>query len=132
SIAAQKFDYQFYTSFGLNLVNNENLGDRENTQQSKYDLEVAGEYYFLKKFQNLRFFSLEASIRRAHDAMKVGQYNAVSKETSIAAHFNWYPFYSPNTLDRNILYLGLLFRYGVSRLEIPSQGEEGNYNVMSL
>jgi hypothetical protein len=132
SIAAQRYDYQVYTSFGLNLINNENLQDRDNTQQSKYDLELGLEYYFLKKFESLRHFSIEASLRRAEDAFTTGTLNAVSTEYSGALHFNWYPFISPNSIETNIVYIGLTMRYGLMRAAIFSLNEQANYQVYSF
>lgn len=132
TFAAQHFNYQLYGSFGLNLVNNENLGDRENTQQSKYDVEGAFEWYLFKKIEELNQFSLEFSARRSTDAFTTGEYNATSVEYSGAFHLNWHPFYSPNVLERNIVYLGILFRYGLARHEIGSLGETGNYQVFTF
>lgn len=131
-IAAMRFNYQMYGAFGLNLINNENLNDRENTQQSKYDLEFAVEYYLFKKFENLNRFSLEVSFRRAQDSFTTGQLNAVSTEYSGALHFNWYPFHSPNTIEQNIVYFGAHFRYGLLYASIPSRNEEANYQINSF
>lgn len=128
-IAAMRFDYQLYGSFGLNLINNENLKDRENTQQSKYDVEVALEYYFLKDIEDLNRFSLEVSFRRGQDAFTTGTLNAVSTEYSAALQLNYYPFHSPNTIEQNIVYLGFLVRYGLLSAEIPSLSEQANYQI---
>lgn len=132
SVAAQRYDYQVYGSFGLNFINNENLKDRNNTQQSKYDFEIGLEYYFLKKFESLRNFAVEASVRRSEDAFTTGTFNAVSTEYSGAFHFNWYPFTSPNTIESNIVYFGLTMRYGLMRASIPSLNEEANYQVYTF
>lgn len=132
TIAAMRFDYQVYGAFGLNLINNENLNDRANTQQSKYDLELAVEYYFLKEVENLNRFALEVSFRRSQDAFTTGTLNAVSTEYSGVLQLNWYPFHSPNTIDQNIVYLGLLVRYGFLAAEIASEGEQANYQVNSF
>lgn len=132
-IAAQKFDHQFYGHFGLNLVNNENFNDRNNTTQSKFDLEFAWEYYFLKNLDMLNRFSLEFSGRRAVDAYTIGGgLNATSVEYSLAAQVNWYPFIKPNILERNIVYVGMIIRTGLSRLRLNDTQEEGNYQVTTL
>lgn len=131
-IAAMRFDYQVYGAFGLNLINNENLNDRENTQQSKYDLELAIEYYFLKNLEDFNRFSMELSFRRAQDSFTTGSLNAVSTEYSGALHFNWYPFHSPNTIEQNIVYFGFHIRYGLLYANIPSRNENANYQINSF
>jgi hypothetical protein len=132
-IAAHKFNHQFYGHFGLNLINNENLNDRNNTEQSKYDLEIAWEYYVFKSLEGFDQFAFELSLRRAQDAFAVGDgYNATSVEYSGAMHLNWYPFIRPNTLERNIVYFGMVFRTGLARLKISDTLEEGNYQISSL
>ena len=131
-VGAQAFDYQFYASFGVNLLNNENLHDRENSEQSKYELEGAFEWYLLKNFQQLKRFTLEFSLRRSQDAFTTGDYNATGVEYSGATQLNWYPFRPPNAVEANIVFFGALFRYGYARYKIPSLGEEGDYQVLSF
>ena len=131
-IGAQQFDYQGYGAFGLNLLNNENLGDRENSEQSKYDIELALEWFVFKHIDVLKKFSLEGSLRRAKDAATTGDYNALTTEYSAGFQLNFYPFNPPNTIEANIVYFGALFRYGWARMEIPSLGEKGNYSVVSF
>lgn len=130
-IAAKQFDHQLYGNFGLNLINNENLSDSDNnSEQSKYDLEFGWEFYFLKKVKYLDRFSFELSGRRSTDAFTIGDgYNVTSLEYSIAAHINWYPFVKANILEQNIVYIGILFRTGLSRLALSQTQEEGNYQV---
>ncbi|MCO4753184.1 MAG: hypothetical protein KC478_01815 [Bacteriovoracaceae bacterium] len=132
SIGAKRFNYQVYGSFGLNLLNNENLSDRENTEPTRYDIEGAFEWFFTNKRDKPAKFSVELSARRSKDSFTTGDFNATSVEYSGAAHLNWYPFYSPNTIGKNIIYVGTLFRYGWARREIPSLGEKGDYQVMSF
>lgn len=133
TIAAHKFDHQFYGHFGLNLINNENLQDRRNTEQSKYDFEFGWEYYFLKDVELLHRFSMELNGRRAVDAFTIGNgYNVTSTESSIAGQINYYPFVKPSILERNIVYFGILFRTGLSRLKLADTNEEGNYQLQSI
>lgn len=131
-IGAQYFDYQGYASFGLNLINNENTGDRANTEQSKWDIEGAVEWYLLKRIEELKRFSVELSFRRSRDAATTGDYNAISTEYSAGFQLNWYPFIPPNALETNIPYFGVLFRYGYARKEIDSLNEIGDYQVVSF
>jgi len=132
TIVAHRYDGQIYGSFGLNLLNNENLEDTDNTEQSKYDLEFSYESYFMKDLDGLNHISVEASLRRANDAFSTGTYNATSTETSLAIHVNWYPYSVPNIFNSNIFYVGMTLRYGVSRLAIDSLGEEGDYQVTTM
>lgn len=132
-VAAHKFNHQLYANFGLNLVNNENLEDRENTAQSKYDFEFGWEYYFLKDVESLNRFSMEFSFRRAVDAYSIGNgYNATSTEYSAGAHLNWYPFQLSNALETNIIYFGVFLRTGFAALRVNKDNETGNYQVLTL
>lgn len=133
TISAHKFKHQIYTVFGTNLVNNENLQDRDNTAQSKYDFEIGWENYFLKDIEGLNQLTLELSGRRAVDAFSIGGgYNATSVEYSVAAHFNWYPFYLPNVLEENIIYFSVILRTGLSALSLSEDNESGNYQISSF
>lgn len=131
-IGAQVFDYQVSASYALNLLNNENLEDEENTEANKQHMEGSFEWYLFKNIEDLKAFSLEASIRRSQDAFTTGDYNATGVEYSAAFGLNWHPFAPPNALETNIFYVGALFRYGSARYEISSLGEEGNYQVVSF
>lgn len=132
-IAAHKFDHQVYANFGLNLINNENLEDRENTAQSKYDFEFGWEYFLFKDVDSLKRFSTEFSFRRAVDAYSIGNgYNATSTEYSFGAHLNWYPFHLSNSLETNILYFGVFIRSGFAFLAVSEDNETGNYQVLTF
>jgi len=132
-VSAYHFKYQVYGHFGLNLINNENLDDRANTAQSKYDLELALEYYAFKDFDTLRKISFEFSARRSVDAYSIGNgFNATSTEFSFAGGLNYYPFQSPNTLQSNIVYAGVYLRSGVSVLQINDTNEIGSYSVLTF
>lgn len=132
SLSLYKYNYQYYLSLGMNLINNENLKDYETTEQSKYDTEFSIEGYFFKTFESLKRYTFEVSARRAKDAYYGGTLNVKSTEYSMAGHFNWYPFALPSSLEKNIVYLGMHFRYGLARLSNIGTGEEGNYQVSSV
>lgn len=132
-ISSYQFDHQIYGHFGLNLVNNENLDDRVNTAQSKYDLEFGWEYYAFKNLENLQRFSFEFSLRRAIDAYAIGDgRNAKSAELSFAGGVNYHPFKTPNTLEENIVFVGLYVRSGVSALSVSDVDETGTYSILTL
>lgn len=131
-LIAFKYDYQAYISYGLNLLNNENTEDQDNTESLKYDFEIGLEGYLLKKFEQLRKYSFEASVRRAQDSYFGGEFNVISQELSIAGQLNWYPFENPNIVNTTIFYTGILFRYGRARLNTPLTDEVGNYQLYSL
>lgn len=132
TLLAYKFKYQGYVSFGLNLINNDNINDPETTEQSRFDVEVAAESYFFKKFEELKNFTGEVSLRRAKDSFFGGELNARSTEYSVAGHINWYPFRRPSTIGANIVYFGVLMRYGLSFLTNVTNDEQGNYQVFTL
>lgn len=126
------FDYQLYLGMGINLQNNDANADNEDKQDSKFDVELAAEGYFFKRIRALKNFTFELALRRNQDSFDSGDANVVTREFSGSLHLNYYPFYQPNILERNILYVGLMTRYGLADLEIPSAGEEGNYTVQTL
>lgn len=132
NLLAFKFDYQGFVSFGVNLLNNENIEDSETTQQSKYDFELGLESYFFKELKSLKKFTVEFSARRAEDAYFGGDLNVRSTEYSLAGHINWYPFRRPSTINSNIVYFGFLTRYGFARLSNITADEIGNYQVFTL
>ncbi len=132
-VSAYQFSHQAYTHFGINLVNNENLKDRVNTAQSKYDIELGYEYFAFKNIESLQRITFEFSGRRAIDAYSIGSgFNATSTEYSLAAGVNYYPFRPANTLEANIIYLGAYIRTGLSILEVSESAETGSYSVLSF
>lgn len=132
TLLAYNFNYQGFVSMGLNLINNENVNDFETTEQSKYDVEIAAESYFLKQFRDLKTFTVELSGRFARDAYFGGELNAKSLEYSLAAHINWYPFRRPSAIDANIVYIGAVFRYGFASLSNETNNETGNYQIFGF
>ncbi|MAX65951.1 MAG: hypothetical protein CME66_03355 [Halobacteriovoraceae bacterium] len=126
------YENQFIFSFGLNLINNENINDAETTEQSRYDFDVALEGYYLRKYLQIETVTVELSARRALDAFFGGDLNVRSTEYSLAAHLNWYPFYLPNTIERNIFYVGLLARFGLASLSNKTADEVGTYQLYSF
>ena len=131
-IFAYKYNYQLYLSFGFNLLDNQILSDAENGEDKKYEFEIAAESYFFKKLEGLNRFSLELSLRRSQDGVSIGQSNAILIDYSGALQANWYPFQTPNTLQKNIFYLGLLFRSGVASLLDRPSGEVASYQSFSF
>ncbi|MBT4792049.1 MAG: hypothetical protein HON90_10795, partial [Halobacteriovoraceae bacterium] len=132
NLLAHDFDYQAFVGFGLNLINNENINDAETTQQSRYDIELGLEYYFFRNYDRLKYFTMEFSGRKANDAYFGGELNVRSTEYSLATHLNWYPFRQPHAINVNIVYIGILFRYGIASLSNVSTGEVGNYQIFTF
>lgn len=132
TLVAFKFDYQAYLGFGLNLINNENINDSQTTEQSKYDFELGLEGYFFNALRSLDKFTMEFSVRNSKDAFFGGDLNARSNEYSVATHFNWYPFRRPSTINANIIYFGILSRFGIASLSNITSEEVGTYQVFTL
>jgi len=132
SITTNQFDFQAFASIGVNLLDNENTADQVNTQDGKYDVEGALEWFFLKQNEQTSRFALELSARMSKDSLSTGGFNATSTEYSSAIHLNWYPFLPPTTVGDNIVYVGGFFRYGWARREIPSLNEQGDYQILSF
>ena len=131
-IVAFKYTYQMYASAGLNLLNNENTNDVTTTEDTKYDVEFGYEYFAFRDSNRLKKFSLQVSGRRAQDAYFGGTLNIAQTEYSLAGHLNWYPFYDPTTIEANIIYVGLLLRYGIGIASNYGTGENGNYQLYTF
>lgn len=131
-LVAFKYNSQAYISAGFNLINNESGEDSQTSGSSRSDFELAWEIFLLKKYNDLKKFTLETSLRQANDSFDGGSLNVRSSEQSMAIHVNWYPYHGPEVLKRNIVYVGVLTRFGYSRLTNDTTGEEGNYQVASL
>lgn len=131
-LVAFKYNSQVYLSAGFNLINNENKSDPDSSGSARSDFEFAWEFFLLKKYNNFKKFTLETSFRQAKDGLDAGNLNVSSTEYSMGIHLNWYPYYGPEIVERNIVYLGLLTRFGYSRLVHDNLGEEGNYQVSTF
>lgn len=131
-LVAYKFNSQAYLSAGFNLVNNQTGDDAQAVSGSQSDVEIAWEVFLLKKYNDFKQFTFESSLRRATDGFEAGGINVASTEYSMALQLNWYPYYTPEVLERNIIFLGVLYRFGYSRIVSDTTGEEGNYQLSSL
>lgn len=131
-IMAYRYNYQLYASFGFNLLDNQILSDAENGKNKRYEFEIAAEAYLFKKQLDLNRFSLEFSFRRSEDGLSIGQSNAVLIDYSAAFHANYYPFQAPNTVQKNIFYIGALFRTGVASLLDKASGDVASYQLSSF
>ena len=131
-LVAYKYNSQAYVSAGFNLLNNESKNDSETSGSSRSDFELAWEIFLLKQYNNFKQFTFEISLRQAKDSFDGGTLNVRSTENSMGIHINWYPYNGPEVVERNIVYVGLLTRFGYSRLVNDTTGEEGNYQVSTL
>lgn len=131
-LAGYRYNYQLGASAGLNLADNENVSDGENSQKNKFDFEVAIEGFVFKSFPSLKNITLQFSVRRAQDGFKGSSLNVLSTDYSFATHINWYPFQAPNSVNTNIFYVGAHLRFGLARLRIDSTDEVGNYTISSF
>lgn len=127
-----QYDSQLITSFGVNLLDNENLNDPDDTVALKYDLQVGFEHYAFKKFKNLSAFTVEFSLRKAQDSFTTGKFNATSQELSLATAVNWYPFRSANLVDANIFYFSTYIRYGLTQVDSTGLNSSGQYQIYSF
>lgn len=131
-ILGNEYNFQVYLSAGLALVDNQLLNNAQNLQKNKFDLEVSAESYALKNYDTFKRLTFEASFRSNQNGVSAGNFNAKISEYSLAAHINWYPFQNPHLLDKNILYVGILFRTGLASAIIDSEGEQSMYQVSSI
>lgn len=131
-ILGLKYDNQIFFSTGLSLLDNQLLNNAQNLQKNKFEVEFSLESYILKNLESLNRLTFEFSLRSNQDGVSVGNFNAKILEYSGAAHINWYPFHNPYLLDKNIFYVGLLFRWGLASLIIDSEAEQGIYQATAI
>ena len=132
TLASFKYTHQLSFSFGLNLIDNDNVNDIETTQETPYDFSFSYESEFMTDVDMLKYLTYEYSFRRSHDSFYGGTYNLESLEYSVASHLNWYPFIRSGTINRNIFFFGLTARFGYSSLSNNTTGDTGAYQVYSL
>ncbi len=131
-ILAFHYNHNIAISFGMNMIDNENRTDVVTTETSKVSGEVLYERYLFKGLGILQGFTFGVSGRYAKDAFFGGDLNLSSTEYSFAGHLNYYPYRKPSSINHPIFFVGLLFRYGYSRLRNASTDEQGNYYIKTL
>ncbi len=132
TLVAKNLQYHAFFHYGTNLLENENLNDRDNTQDQKTDIGASLEYFLFKNFEKMNKITLEGSLRLAQDATSIGEMNAKIYEKTMSLGANWYPYVLPNTIEKNVFYLGLYFRSGFASLIVDSVGEDGQYVAASF
>lgn len=125
-------NWQLIGSLGLNLLDNENRADPDNSRKLKWNVEIGGEFFPAKKHDTLQQLGLWGTLRYMQDGVSVGQLNAQFDERSIGIGFNWHFLQAPWAVNRNIPFIGLGIRTGVGTLKIPSAKEEANYTMFSF
>lgn len=125
-------NWQLIGSVGLNLLDNENRADPDNSRKLKWNLEVGGEFFPAKRHDTFQQLGLWGTIRYMQDGVSVGNLNAQFDERSIGVGFNWHFLQAPWAVNRNIPFVGLGIRTGVGTLKIPTSNEEANYSMLSF
>lgn len=130
TVATRSYNWQLLGSFGLNMLDNENRADAENSSKVKWNLEVGGEWFPAPQHVTVQKFSLWSFVRYVNDGVSVGQLNAQTLEYSLALGMTWHMLHSPFASNTNIPFLSIGVRSGVVRL--TSAGEEANYSMESF
>ncbi len=123
--------WQSSGSFGLNLLDNENRADAEGARKAKWNVELMGEWFPAPRHATAERLGIWGGVRYVEDGVSIGSLNAQATETSLALGAAWHPFRSPFTVGQNIPFVGVGVRSGVSRLQVASTGEKGNYALFS-
>ncbi len=130
TVAIRSYDWQLVGSLGLNMLDNENRADSENSSKVKWNAEFGGEWFPAPRHETAQQFSLWSFARYVSDGVSVGQLNAQTLEYSLGLGMTWHFLHSPFASNTNIPFLSLGVRTGVVRL--TSAGEEANYSMESF
>ncbi|MDA8792452.1 hypothetical protein N9N67_04355 [Bacteriovoracaceae bacterium] len=126
------YNNQWYFGTGLNLLNNENTADNENTTREKISFSISYESYLFKTLESFNRLTLELQLRYSKDGTSVGYINGLVTETSAAFNINFYPFQMAQSVNTNIFYFSLYSRFGVATMETPSLGIGDTYALSSF
>lgn len=126
------YNWQSFGSVSFNLLDNENRADSENARKAKLGIEVGAEWFPAARHDDLQKFSLWSSVRYVEDGVSIGNLNARSQEYSLSLGVTWHPFETPFSIDRNVPFIGVGFRTGVTNLSTPSTRDEANYYLLSF
>ncbi len=131
-VISRRHSYELFLNTGMNFVNNETPADPSNSQQYKVSLGASLEYNLAKRYSFLESFTSEVEMRVSNDGYAIVDTNAKSFEFSFAGSLNWYPYLPPNSVEQNLFFIGVGFRYGRSKLTVENVGEEGLYALSSF
>jgi len=131
-VISRRHSYEFFLNSGMNFVNNETPADPENSQQYKVSFGASLEYNLAKRYSFMESFTSEVEMRLSNDGYAIVDTNAQSFEFSFAGALNWYPFLPPNSIEENLFFFGVGFRYGRAKLSVVNVGEQGLYALSSF
>ena len=100
-------------------------------RSSRRSFEVLYEGIPFLKHPSLERFSIEGGIRQSQSAFSESNYNIATNETSFSLGLNWYPTFSPYTVEAMVLFFGLYLRRGVVDASITSQSDSGKFTLTS-
>ena len=123
---------QVFATVDVNLIQNDSTSDPDNIRRDKVGAEIGFEYLPFKDFEPLQMFSFEVGFRYAQDSMDVGEKNGLVRDLSTSLTFNYYPFYKPNAIEKNIFYLGAIARFGQAKIAINGSDEGGDFTSTSF
>jgi hypothetical protein len=132
TLYAKNANHQMYGSVGLNVADNQNREDQENSTKATFDINIGSEYFWFKDHARLNLTSFDSSFRMNNDGVSIGAYNAFVREYSFAFAFQWYPFVPPTVVEKNIVFMGVGARVGMAQLTIGNPNESANYTLLGL
>lgn len=124
--------FQGTGALGLNLLDNANRADPDGSRKLRWNAELGLEIYPSRYNEVMRQVGLWANGRYMQDSVSVGKKNAYLNDRSFSLGFNYHFREVPSAVNRNIPFLGLGVRTGVSTLKIPTTREQGSYSLLSF
>lgn len=124
--------YQLGLDYGFHIVDAQSNDDPRYRRDNRFALESDFEATPFLRHPQLERFTLNAGFRLNYTAFETQSYNADLDEYSLNIGANWYPLYSPYTVDSPVIFLGTYIRTGFAQAKAPTVNESGSYSVLSL
>lgn len=122
--------YAASLDYGLFLTDSQTEKDSYR-RSNRRSFEILFEGIPFLKHTTLERFSIEGGIRQSQSAFSDSNYNIATNETSFSLGLNWYPTFTPYTVEAMVLFFGIYLRRGIVDASISSQADSGKFTLTS-
>ena len=131
-VMAKPTRYSWSLDYGQYLTDAQTKNDSGYRKESRYSTEVDFEATPFLRHESLERFTVNTSFRFNHTAFEASGFNANFNEYSFTLGSNWYPWYTPNSIESLVFFMGAYLRSGFGKADVPSTNEKANYSIFSL
>ena len=124
--------YAMVFDYGMPLTDAQTEDDPVYQRKSRYSTELEFEATPFLRHPTLERFTLSGTFRLNYTAFEADGFNADLNEKSLSLGSNWYPLYTPYSLELPIIYIGAYVRSGFANANAPTVDEQANYTMISL